>query len=69
MHRMMRLWFLSYVQPRRVAGAAALSVVVHLASIGMSVYATRPVDELSNESLAGSHQRGSMGERQGHSWK
>jgi outer membrane biosynthesis protein TonB len=52
MHRMMRLWFLSYVQPRRVAGAAALSVAVHLASIGMSVYATRPVDALPNESLA-----------------
>jgi outer membrane biosynthesis protein TonB len=49
---MMRLWFLSYMRPRRLAGAAILSVVVHFVSIGMSVYATRPADSLSKESLA-----------------
>jgi outer membrane biosynthesis protein TonB len=49
---MMRLWFLSYVRPQRLASAAALSVVAHLATISMSVHATRPPDSMSDESLA-----------------
>jgi TonB family protein len=49
---MMRLWFLSYIQPRKLGAAAALSVIVHAASISMSVYATRPPDSMSEQSLA-----------------
>jgi TonB family protein len=49
---MMRLWFLSYLQPRRLGAAAALSLAVHAASITLSVYATRPPDSMSDKSLA-----------------
>jgi outer membrane biosynthesis protein TonB len=52
MRRMMRLWFLSYVRPSRIGGAAALSAIAHLAMVSLSVHATRPPDSLSDESLA-----------------
>jgi TonB family protein len=52
LHRMMRLWFLSYVRPSRIGGAAALSVLAHLLLISVSVDATRPPDSMPDESIA-----------------
>jgi hypothetical protein len=49
---MMRLWFVSYVRPSRLAGAAALSVVAHVLTISLSVHATRPPDSLPEASLS-----------------
>jgi len=49
---MMRLWFLSYVRPSRIGGAAALSLVAHMLLVSLSVHATRPPDSMSFESLS-----------------